>query len=94
MESKQASQYSYRTIGMVGSCSFCVVLPKEYAIDLGISKGDPVRVTRKARKKKMDSSIYNTSKAYKSSADNCKNNNVKPESAGSSHCIESKIRQN
>jgi hypothetical protein len=49
MESEQDREYAYRTIGIVGSSSFCVVLPKDYAIDLGIGKGDPVRVTRKER---------------------------------------------
>jgi anaerobic selenocysteine-containing dehydrogenase len=35
----------YRKIqGIVGEQSFSVVLPKKYAIDLGISKGDFVRV--------------------------------------------------
>ena len=35
----------YRKIqGLVGDQSFCVVLPKKYALDLGISKGDFVKV--------------------------------------------------
>ncbi len=35
----------YRKIqGIVGEQSFSVVLPKKYAIDLGIGKGDFVRV--------------------------------------------------
>jgi hypothetical protein len=31
--------YDYRTVGIVGTASFCVVLPKEYAINLGVGKG-------------------------------------------------------
>ena len=36
--------YDYRTVGIVGTASFCVVLPKEYAISLGVGKGDFVIV--------------------------------------------------
>jgi antitoxin component of MazEF toxin-antitoxin module len=37
----------YRKIqGLVGDQSFSVVLPKKYAIDLGIGKGDFVRVSQ------------------------------------------------
>jgi hypothetical protein len=38
--------YDYRTVGIVGTASFCVVLPKEYAISLGVGKGDFVKVSR------------------------------------------------
>lgn len=38
------SGFEYRTVGIVGSASFCVVLPKQYAISLGIGKGDFVKV--------------------------------------------------
>ena len=42
MESKKPE---YRKIqGLVGESSFSFVLPKSYAIDLGISKGDFVKV--------------------------------------------------
>lgn len=35
----------YRKIqGLVGDHSLCFVLPKKYALDLGISKGDFVKV--------------------------------------------------
>jgi len=37
----------YRRIqGLVGEQSFSLVLPKQYAINLGIGKGDFVRVTQ------------------------------------------------
>jgi hypothetical protein len=45
MTIKENSEYDYRTVGIVGSASFCVVLPKQYAINLGVGKGDFVRVT-------------------------------------------------
>ena len=38
--------YDYRTVGIVGSASFCVVLPKEYAINLGVGKGDFVKISQ------------------------------------------------
>jgi hypothetical protein len=50
LESEQDHEYAFRTIGIVGTSSFCVVLPKDYAINLGIGKGDPVRVTREKRR--------------------------------------------
>jgi hypothetical protein len=38
----------YRKVqGIVGDLSFSVVLPKKYAIDLGIGKGDFVKVHQK-----------------------------------------------
>ena len=38
----------YRKVqGIVGEQSFSVVLPKRYAVDLGIGKGDFVRVHQK-----------------------------------------------
>ena len=41
----------YRRIqGLVGEKSFCMVLPKSYAINLGIGKGDFVRVTQEGDK--------------------------------------------
>jgi hypothetical protein len=40
----EGPDYEYRTISIVGSTSFCVVLPKQYAINLGIGKGDFVKV--------------------------------------------------
>jgi bifunctional DNA-binding transcriptional regulator/antitoxin component of YhaV-PrlF toxin-antitoxin module len=42
------SQFEYRKIqGLIGETSFSVILPKKYAIDLGINKGDFVRVHQK-----------------------------------------------
>ena len=38
--------YYYRTAGLVGSTSFSIVLPKQYAIELGVGKGDFVKVSR------------------------------------------------
>jgi AbrB family looped-hinge helix DNA binding protein len=41
----------YRKVhGLVGDQSFCIVLPKKYAIDLGISKGDFVKVMQEGKK--------------------------------------------
>ena len=38
-------EYSYRKVqGIVGENSFSIVLPKHYAINLGIGKGDYVKV--------------------------------------------------
>jgi hypothetical protein len=37
----------YRKVqGLVGDSSFSIVLPKSYAVDLGIGKGDFVMVTK------------------------------------------------
>jgi hypothetical protein len=42
---ENSSEYEYRKIqGIVGDHSFSVVLPKSYAISLGIGKGDFVKV--------------------------------------------------
>ena len=43
--SKITKVSEYRKVqGIVGDQSYCVVLPKKYAIDLGIGKGDFVKV--------------------------------------------------
>jgi hypothetical protein len=42
--------YDYRTVGIVGTASFCVVLPKSYAVNLGIGKGDFVKVSQEQDK--------------------------------------------
>jgi hypothetical protein len=48
---KFMSDLEYRKIqGLVGDQSFCVVLPKKYAIDLGIGKGDFVKVYQEGEK--------------------------------------------
>jgi antitoxin component of MazEF toxin-antitoxin module len=40
-----SSSYEYRKIqGLIGETSFSVILPKEYAVKLGIGKGDFVKV--------------------------------------------------
>ena len=40
-------QNFYRRIqGLVGDQSFCIVLPKQYAMNLGIGKGDYVKVSQ------------------------------------------------
>lgn len=45
IESANSSQNLYRRIqGLVGEQSFSLVLPKQYAINLGIRKGDFVKV--------------------------------------------------
>jgi anaerobic selenocysteine-containing dehydrogenase len=43
MNTTKSTEYR-RIQGIVGEQSFSVVLPKKYAIDLGIGKGDFVRV--------------------------------------------------
>jgi hypothetical protein len=41
----------YRKIqGLVGESSFSVVLPKSYAVDLGIGKGDFVMVLKEGKR--------------------------------------------
>jgi phosphate uptake regulator len=38
-------KYEYRKIqGLIGETSFSVILPKEYALNIGIGKGDFVKV--------------------------------------------------
>ena len=43
---RQNPGYYYRTAGLVGSASFCVVLPKQYAINLGVGRGDFLKVSQ------------------------------------------------
>lgn len=50
MELSQTPSYEYRTVGIVGTASFCVVLPKQYAVSLRIVKGDPVKVYQNGNK--------------------------------------------
>ena len=46
MEYMEKSQKYYRKIqGLVGESSFSVVLPKQFATSIGISKGDFVKVS-------------------------------------------------
>jgi hypothetical protein len=41
--------YEYRKVqGLIGETSFSVILPKEYAIDIGLGKGDFVKVRKEA----------------------------------------------
>ena len=49
MEYKESIEYR-KVQGIVGEQSFSVVLPKKYAVDLGIGKGDFVRVHQKEGK--------------------------------------------
>jgi hypothetical protein len=49
MEYKESIEYR-EVQGIVGEQSFSVVLPKKYAVDLGIGKGDFVRVHQKEGK--------------------------------------------
>lgn len=42
------SNFEYRKVqGLVGEASFSIILPKEYALNLGIGKGDFLRVSLK-----------------------------------------------
>jgi antitoxin component of MazEF toxin-antitoxin module len=52
MSTKQESEndHAYRTIGHVGSASLCLVLPKQFAIGLGLDKGDYVKVRQEQNK--------------------------------------------
>jgi len=47
---RQKPDYYYRTAGIVGTASFCVVLPKQYAANLGVGKGDFLRVSQQQDK--------------------------------------------
>lgn len=47
---RQKPDYYYRTAGIVGTTSFCVVLPKQYAINLGVGKGDFLKVSQQQDK--------------------------------------------
>lgn len=40
-----SQSYQYRKVqGLIGDTSFSIILPKQYAINLGIGKGDFVKV--------------------------------------------------
>ena len=40
-----STNYEYRKVqGLIGETSFSVILPKEYAVNLGLGKGDFVKV--------------------------------------------------
>ena len=48
---ESSKKLEYRKIqGLVGDQSFSVVLPKSYATDLGIQKGDFVKVKQEGQK--------------------------------------------
>ena len=50
-DSQSSHKLEYRKIqGIVGDQSFSLVLPKAYAIDLGIQKGDFVKVIQEGQK--------------------------------------------
>jgi hypothetical protein len=39
------TNYEYRKVqGLIGETSFSIILPKEYALNIGIGKGDFVKV--------------------------------------------------
>jgi bifunctional DNA-binding transcriptional regulator/antitoxin component of YhaV-PrlF toxin-antitoxin module len=43
--------YEYRKIqGLVGESSFSIILPKEYALNIGICRGDFVKVHQEGKK--------------------------------------------
>ena len=51
IENANSSQNLYRRIqGLVGEQSFSLILPKQYAINLGIRKGDFVKVRQEENK--------------------------------------------
>lgn len=43
---KNRQNFYRRVQGLLGEQSFCLVLPKQYAINLGIGKGDYVKVSQ------------------------------------------------
>jgi phosphate uptake regulator len=44
-------EYQYRKVhGIMGEHSFSIVLPKLYALEIGIGKGDSVKVTRDSKR--------------------------------------------
>jgi bifunctional DNA-binding transcriptional regulator/antitoxin component of YhaV-PrlF toxin-antitoxin module len=46
-----STDYEFRKVqGLVGESSFSIILPKSYAIHLGISKGDFVKVREEENK--------------------------------------------
>ena len=48
-DTESQSEYEIRKVqGLMGEYSFSVVLPKSYAMDIGIEKGDYVKVYKKA----------------------------------------------
>ena len=49
-EHQHKPDYYFRTAGIVGTASFCVVLPKQYAINLGVGKGDFLKVSQQQNK--------------------------------------------
>jgi phosphate uptake regulator len=45
------SDIEYRKVqGLIGETSFSIILPKEYALNLGIGKGDFVKVRQEERR--------------------------------------------
>jgi phosphate uptake regulator len=45
------SNIEYRKVqGLIGESSFSIILPKEYALNLGIGKGDFVKVRQEDRR--------------------------------------------
>ena len=45
------SDIEYRKVqGLIGETSFSIILPKEYALNLGIGKGDFVKVRREEQR--------------------------------------------
>jgi hypothetical protein len=50
-EERRCNEFAYRKIqGIVGDQSLSVILPKSYAVNLGIMKGDFVKVHQENRK--------------------------------------------
>jgi AbrB family looped-hinge helix DNA binding protein len=47
---KDPSNFYRRIQGLLGEQSFSIILPKRYAIDLGLSKGDYVKVRQEENK--------------------------------------------
>jgi hypothetical protein len=50
-DEKQLVSYQFRKVqGIMGEHSFSIVLPKSYALNLGIGKGDFVKVKQESNK--------------------------------------------
>jgi hypothetical protein len=46
-----ATNYEYRKVqGLIGETSFSIILPKEYALNIGIGKGDFVKIHEEDQK--------------------------------------------
>ena len=50
MENKDKPKSKYQALGLAGKTSYTLVIPKEIATDIGLEKGDFLRVTQEEKK--------------------------------------------